>query len=259
MDHKKTALVCLPSNTVDQGLRMKDRGRVDIPKLRAQHAAYCRALQELGFELATLPADDHYPDSVFVEDPAIIVKDTLVISRLRKQERSGEESRLEQLLGPKFPKMFRIADPGFVEGGDVLVTDNKLFIGLSTRTNMEGAEQLARIAHDTQKFRSYIFRIPESYLHLKGEVTFHRNFLTASEEIARHFLVAGQPLIVTPADERFGANCISWDKKIFIHSGKTKTKRILESRGLEAKELEMSEFEKIDGALTCLSKLFIAH
>ena len=263
MKQRRHALVCLPADTVNRGLRMNDRGAVDIVRAKDQHRMYCEALEWLGYSLIKMPADERYPDSVFVEDPAIIMEDTLVVTRLALPERRGEEDAMKQKLVPHFQNVFEIEAPGTVEGGDVLVTTDMIFIGLSKRTNAEGAEQLARIALNYCDLPSKVFDIPESYLHLKGEVTFHHGFanffnskITASEEIAHHFNGHHYPIIVTPADERFGANCISYGNKILIHAGRAKTHNILEEVGYEVEEIQMSEFEKIDGALTCMSKLF---
>ncbi len=161
--------------------------------------------------------------------------------------------------------MLRIEEPGFIEGRDVLVTANRLYIGLSGRTNTEGAEQLARIARDCHGYKADIFEIPKDFLHLRGGVSYHRNvpiagnnLITVSEEIVQHFSSSGFRLIVTQAEERFGANGISAGDEIFIHTGRTKTKQAFEAAGLRVYELPMSEFEKIDGAPSCLSKLFVA-
>ena len=259
----KYALVCAPANTLAQALRMKDRGVVDVVTAQEQHRVYLQALARLGFTLIQMPHDDQFPDSVFVEDPAVAVRDTLIITRLRREERIGEEVRLQQVLTPFFSHIAHIEAPGFVEGGDVLVTDNRLYIGLSGRTNEAGAEQLAKIARDAHCYHTDIFEIPKSFLHLKGEVTYHRgsgqhpqNMITVSEEIRDRFVNSGCKLLVTPAEERFGANCISGDGQIFIHKGRSGTRRILEQAGFHVSEIPMSEFEKIDGALTCMSKLF---
>ncbi len=264
--HLKTyAIVCLPADTVAGALRMADLGNVDVSKTKEQHRAYRQALEHLGFSLIRMPSDERYPDSVFVEDPAVIIEDILVSTRLRRQERRGEEERLKEALRPYFEHVLRIEEPGFIEGGDVLVTTNRLYIGLSARTNIEGAEQLGKIARDRHGYKGSIFEIPKHYLHLKGGVSYHRNvpvsgsdLITVSEEIAQHFAGSGSRIIVTPAEERFGANGISAGDEIFIHTGRTKTRKALEAAGLRVYELPMSEFEKIDGALSCLSKLFVA-
>jgi dimethylargininase len=262
MQPKRHALVCPPSDTVREGLRIKYLGDVDIAKAREQHEAYCQALESLGFTLLKISPDSRYPDSVFVEDPAVIIEDTLIITRLRRKERRGEEVEIKRVLTPFFRRVMHVEAPGFIEGGDVLAALGRLYIGLSRRTNSHGAEQLARIAWNNFRCRTSIFEIPKNYLHLKGGVTFHgnagakRGTLTVSEEIARHFSESGHELVVTPAEERFGGNCISSDGKFFIHAGRPKTKKLLIDCGFRVRELQMSEFEKIDGAMTCLSKLF---
>lgn len=263
MPRERRALVCLPANTLYKGLRKKYSGEVDVVRAKEQHRLYRLALESLGYSLTTMPADDHYPDSVFVEDPGIIIENSLIITRLRLDERRGEEKRLEQALSPFFPEPMRIEPPGFVEGGDVLVTDGRLYIGLSGRTDNNGAEQLAKIAKDHFGYETDVLEIPKSYLHLKGEVTFHRNahkggrkVITVSEEIARHFTNSGCKLIVTPREERFGGNCISAGDQTLVHAGLAKTKKILEGLGFRVDEIDLSEFAKIDGAMTCLSKLW---
>ncbi|KKS43630.1 MAG: Dimethylargininase [Candidatus Azambacteria bacterium GW2011_GWB1_42_17] len=263
MRSKKRAVVRVPADTLWKALRMKKNlGEVDVAKANDQHIAYCDALCNLGFNLMVLPPVKKYPDGVFVEDPAVIIKDILIITSLRRKERRGEEKLLYKKLAPFFPKpnVFNINPPAFIEGGDVLVADKMLFIGLSKRTNEKGADELARIAHDYCGYDSRIFKIPEHWLHLRGGVSFHaaRNIqiIAVSEEICSYFFDLDYNFVVTPAEERFGANGISNNGKIIIHAGKPKTKKILRAAGFEVRELEMSEFEKIDGALSCLSKIF---
>jgi len=262
---KKYALVCPPAKTVANAVRMKHRGEVDYEKATLQHKSYCNVLSSFGYSLITLPLNDGYPDSTFVEDPAIIIENILVVTRLRHPKRQGEEELIENALKPYFSGVFRIEPPGFIEGGDVLITNGHLYIGLSKRTNEDGAEQLAKLVKDNLLYEATIFEIPETYLHLKGEATYHRaecacreDFITVSEEIYPHFYRPWQKFVVTPAEERFGGNNISNNGLIFIHKGRKKTKKILEKEGLITKEIDLSEFEKIDGAMTCLSKLFYA-
>lgn len=253
------ALVRLPADTVDCGLRMEELGKVDVALAQLQHRVYCDALRKLGFGLVRLQKENAYPDSVFVEDPAVIIKDVLVVARLRRKERSGEEQLLEQSLSGSFSKIFRIETPGFLEGGDVLITEDTLFIGISGRTNEEGAEQLARIARDQCGYGARMFEIPENQLHLKGGVTYHARaggLITVSEEYEAHFRALPHRRVVIPAEERFGANCISAGATVLVHAQRPRTKKLLEAEGFEAHELFLSEFEKIDGAMTCLSKFF---
>lgn len=220
------ALVCQPALTLDRGLRMTDIGRIDLKRAFTQHDAYCRALQSFGYLLLSLPADEDHPDSVFVEDPAIRIGHTLVMARLRRAERQGEEKRIRSVLRHFCGDIAAIRPPGYVEGGDVVITDNTLYIGISGRTNQEGAEQLAAIAWDRERYHAVIIEIPKHMLHLKGSVTYHARpqgaLLTVSEELASHFSGSPHPLIVLPAEERFGANCISHQDRILMHADRPK-------------------------------------
>jgi len=265
MRSKKYAIVCLPSDALNRGLKMKYLGEVNVNEAKKQHKTYCAALKHLEFKIIEMPANSNYPDSVFVEDPAVIINDLLVTTRLRRKERSGEENALRASLSPFFSRIFKIKEPGFIEGGDVLVTDDQLFIGISHRTNAEGADQLAKIARDYCGYKANIFEIPKHFLHLKGGASFHlakdmasRNIIIVTEEMAHNFSGSGYKLLVVPAEERFGANCISGNGEVFIHSGRENARKLFEEAGFVVHELLMSEFEKIDGAMSCLSKLFVA-
>ncbi len=262
----KYALVCPPSDSLANALRMNDLGNVNVPKAKKQHRDYCMALQSFGYTLIAMPPEKALPDSTFVEDPAInINNELLVIARLKDPKRQGEEARMRDILSPLLKRQMLFSEmttSGFVEGGDVLPAMGTLYIGISKRTDVEGAEQLARIAHNRAGWKSAFIEIPSSYLHLKGEATFHENsvygpLITVSEEIADHFTRSGCKLIVTPKEERFAGNCISHESRIIVHRGSHKTVQILKRHKFEPRELDLSEFAKIDGAMTCLSKLFI--
>jgi dimethylargininase len=260
---KTHALVRLPGTSVSKGLRMIDLGEVNPSLACLQHRKYREVLARMGFEVLTLSSEDKYPDSVFVEDPAIVINDILVITRLRREERQGEEKLLHGALAHYFKrdKTFAITDCGFVEGGDVLVTPSKLYIGVSARTDSHGADQLAKIAKDHARVESKIFEIPNNWLHLKGGASFHLHrrgggAILANDEIADSLNDKTYPIVVTPSSERFGANCISNNGMMMVHAGRPKTQAILDSYGYDVVPVEMSEFEKIDGAITCLSKIF---
>lgn len=254
------AIVCPPSSSIVDALRMVHGEPVNLTRALQQHRTYRSALRHLGYLLIKMPPSEPYPDSVFVEDPAIIIRDVLVIARLRNEKRQGEERNLEPWLRPYFCTVARIDPPGYIEGGDVLVTDSSLYIGLSARTNEEGAEQLARVARDWCGYRTHTLRIPDSWLHLKGGVSYHRrnggDIITVHEAIDGGFLDSGYKLVVTSADEHFGANCISRGNRILVHQGRTKTRALLERKGFHVQEICLDEYEKIDGAMSCLSKIF---
>ncbi|MBI4087393.1 MAG: dimethylargininase [Candidatus Liptonbacteria bacterium] len=267
VEQTKYALVCEPSENLDGGLKVKDLGPVDLARAGKQHRDYRRALHSiLGYNIVTLPPDPTHPDSVFVEDPAVVIKDALVISSLRRRERQGEEGNVFNALKAFFHYITFIEHHGYLEGGDVIVTDRVVYVGISRRTNHRGADQLAGIVRRNFGLPVKKIELPGAFLdrnlHLKGGATFHKiggsGILLVSEEIVHRFKDDGFELLVTPAKERFGANCISEDGRIIVGSNKPKTKRLLKDRGFEIQEVDISEFEKIDGALTCLSKSFVA-
>lgn len=260
------ALVRKPGDSVANGLRLQDLGKVDAKKAKCQHKKYRIELYKLGYQPIILPPEEKYPDSVFVEDPAIIAKNTLVIARLAKKERRGEESLLKKALAPYFNDIQRIEEPGYLEGGDVLITENGAYIGLSGRTNFEGAQQLAKILYKLEFKYTTFLELPPNMLHLKGAMSYHRvsrekSLIIVSEELYFPFrnkvnLERENEILVTPAEERFSANCVNAGKDFLIHANRPKTKALLRKRGYRVTEIDLSEFEKIDGAMTCLSKFF---
>ncbi|MBI2451318.1 MAG: N(G),N(G)-dimethylarginine dimethylaminohydrolase [Parcubacteria group bacterium] len=263
--NEQLAVVRKPGMSIQNGLRLKDLGEVDPKKAKIQHLNYCQALENMGFKLIILPPLEKYPDSVFVEDSAIIAKETLITTRLRKEERRGEEKLLEKELVKFYSDVRKIKTPGYIEGGDVLILDKGSYIGISRRTNLEGASQLSKILYKLGfKYTTFI-ELPSDMLHLKGAMSYHRispneNLLIISEELYYRFknvnLERESKVLVTPAEERFGANCINSGKDFLIHSGRKKTKALLRKKGFNVVEIDISEFEKIDGAMTCLSKFF---
>lgn len=262
------AVVCRPTSSIIHGLRMQNLGEINFQLAYKEHEDFCTALETLGFNLIYIPEDERYPDGVFTEDPAVILEDResgksiLIMARLRREERRGEGERLRDILIPRFFKSFEaIEPPGFLEGGDVLVIPElkKLYVGISARTNEEGAEALAKIAKDFAGYTSHFINIPPHYLHLKGEVTFHplkndRHIIIVSEEIADNFVDSGARLLVTTAEERFGANCISREEIVLVRSGAEKTSFVLSRAGYKVREVNISQFMLIDGAMTCLWK-----
>lgn len=258
------ALVRKPGNSVVNGLKLKNYGEVDAKKAKLQHQNYRIALYKMGFQPIILPPEEKYPDSVFVEDPAVVAKNTLVVARLTKKERRGEESLLEKTLASFFDNIQRIEEPGYLEGGDVLITENGAYIGLSGRTNFDGAQQLAKILYKLCFKYTTFLELPSDMLHLKGAMSYHcvsreKSLIMISEELHSLFknkvnLERENEILVTPAEERFGANCINSGKHFLIHANRPKTKALLKKRGYCVTEIDLSEFEKIDGAMTCLSK-----
>ena len=185
------AIVRPPAPNFADGLTTVDLGRPDVAKALAQHDAYCRALEESGLALTRLPADPHFPDSTFVEDTAVItVRGSAILTRPGAPSRSGEVVAIEEALASRFPRLLRIEAPGTVDGGDIDEAGEHFFIGVSRRTNEEGARQLARLlAADGYTSSLYDIRGVDEILHLKSGIAWlggrHWSSSTRSPRIPR--------------------------------------------------------------------------
>lgn len=261
----KYALVCSPTITIAKGLRIEDIGAPDFERASAQHEDYVHALIELGYTIRSLESNPEYPDSVFVEDPALIVDDVLIRMRMGIPSRVGEEEHVMEVLQPHFSpeRVFAIQPPGTIEGGDVVVANGTLYVGMSKRTNEAGVDQLEAIMQRTTGYSVVRVPIPDDVLHLKGGASYHAasdttpELLIVSERFASAFVDATCDVLVVPIRERFGANCISEGGAILVHEWARTTIEKLERLGFVIRRIDTSEFAKIDGAMSCLSKLYV--
>ncbi len=246
------AIVRRPGSNFARGITTSDLGQPDFNKALEQHAAYCDALIRCGVELTVLEADERYPDGCFVEDTAVVNSKVAVISRPGAASRMGEEEEIARVLAG-FGITESITPPGTLEGGDVLRAENHYFIGLSARTNTEGASQLSAIL-SKHGFTSSVIRV-EAGLHLKSDIAYlgKGNFISTPV-----FSKVAHPAntIVLDQDEYYSANCLRVNDYLLIPKGFPKSKIKILELGYNIVELEMSEFRKMDGGLTCLSLLF---
>ncbi len=246
------AIVRRPGRNFASGITTSNLGQPDFGKALEQHAAYCEALIRCGVELTVLDADERYPDGCFVEDMAVVNGRVKVISRPGATTRRGEEEAIAQVLAGYGP-VESITAPGTLEGGDVLRAENHYFIGISARTNREGAGQLADIL-TKHGFTSSFVRV-EAGLHLKSDIAYlgERNFISTPV-----FSQVAHPAntIIPDPDEYYSANCLRVNDFLLIARGFPKSKRQILELGYNIIELDMSEFRKMDGGLTCLSLIF---
>ena len=246
------AIVRRPGSNFARGITTSNLGKPDFTKALEQHAAYCDALIRCGVELTVLDADERYPDGCFVEDTAVVNSRVKVISRPGADTRRGEEEEIARVLAG-YGITESILPPGTLEGGDVLRAENHYFIGLSARTNAEGASQLSAIL-SKHGFTSSVIRV-EAGLHLKSDIAYlgRGNFISTPV-----FSKVAHPAntIVLDQDEYYSANCLRVNDYLLIPKGFPKSKMKILELGYNIVELEMSEFRKMDGGLTCLSLLF---
>jgi dimethylargininase len=249
------AIVCPPAESFDTGITSAMLGPPDWELAGEQHAAYCRALERLGLSLLRLPPDPVYPDGTFVEDAAIVTARGAILTRPGAASRAGEVAAVEPLLAGWFPELGRIAAPGTVDGGDVCEAGEHFFIGISERTNPEGAAQLADwLAERGFSARTLDIRKLPGLLHLKtGLAWLGDRRLLAVPELMGHPALEGWEVVPVPAEESYAANCVRINDTLLIAGGFPITRALLSELGYPLAPLDMSEFRKMDGGLSCLS------
>jgi len=246
------AIVRRPGPNFADGITTSNLGKPDFEKAVEQHSAYRDALTRCGLELIVLEADERYPDGCFVEDTAIVTDEVAVITRPGAASRTGEETEISETLS-EFRKIETIKFPGTLEGGDVLRVENHFFIGISGRTNREGARQLSAI------LSKYGYNASEtevgSGLHLKSGIAYlgKGNFISG-EGFSK--ITGSSGIIISDQEESYSANCLPVNDFLLIPKGFPKSKNKIVEFGFHIIELDMSEFRKMDGGLTCLSLLF---
>ena len=259
MSHRFTrAIVRLPGGELADGLTRVDLGRADVALALAQHAAYRDALRACGLDVTVLPADPAHPDGTFVEDTAIVVAEGAILARPGAASRRGEVAAVATALRAYFPRPARIDAPGTVDGGDICEAGRHVFIGLSHRTNDEGARQLAAwLASHGYTSSTVDVRGLDTILHLKSGLScLAGERLLLIRELADHPAFAGHERIVVDADEAYAANAVQVNDRVLVAAGHPKLAATLRAHGYAPLELDMSEFAKLDGGLSCLSLRF---
>jgi dimethylargininase len=252
------AIVRVPGSNFDAGLTTAAFGAPLFDLVREQHSQYCEALVACGLALTTLEADRRFPDSTFVEDTAIITPRGAVLARPGAVSREGEVDAIRPAILSFFPSSLSIEAPGTVDGGDICEAGEHFFIGLSHRTNEEGERQLATHLAGFGYSSSVIdVRGMSSILHLKSGISYiGDNNLVVMEEMAGNESFRTFSLIRVSADESYAANCVRVNDRVLVAAGFPALAAELHARGFNPLPLEMSEFQKMDGGLSCLSLRF---
>jgi len=224
------------------------RHTIDVEKARDQHRAYCRALGELGLEVIHVPRDDTLADSCFVEDNAVIHRGKALMCRMARQSRRSEIGAVESVL-KDLVRVKQATAPATVEGGDVVHLSDRLLSGVSQRTNSQGVTQMEQwlgVKVDTVE--------DPSIVHLKSHVTYlGGDFMVSTRRYAKHPTLDGLTVLVVPEDEEYAADTLAIGDSVLMAEGRPKSQRLIRDAGFEVISLDVSEFEKCEGALTCLS------
>ena len=251
-------IVRRPCRAVCDGITSApELGQPIYEKALQQHDTYIEALKKCGVEVTVLEADERYPDSCFVEDPALITKACAIITNPGAESRNGEKEEIIGAIRKFFPedKIEYIKAPGTLEGGDVMMCGDHFFVGRSARTNEEGIRQLTEIL---AKYGMTCSEVPlEEVLHLKTGVNYleDNNMLVCGEFVDKPDF-KDYNRVVIPEEEAYAANCIWVNDTVIVPEGYPTVLKAVQDLGYKTLVVDTSEYRKLDGGLSCLSLRF---
>jgi dimethylargininase len=243
-----------PSAALALGLTTVVGAAPDVERAISQHRVYVEALTRRGLEVVQLESLPRFPDSYFVEDTAVVDENFAVVTRPGAPERRGEERSIEAILA-RFREIERIEAPGTVDGGDVVEIGGHYLIGVSDRTNEEGAAQLGRIL--SRRGRTWSALAVGTGLHLKSSVNaLDEETLLLTAEYADRQELKGWNRVVVASGEEYAANSLAINGRLLVPEGYPGTRSRLEERGYAIETLDVSEIRLMDGGLSCMSLRF---
>ena len=249
------AIVRRPGPNFGDGLTTANLGPPDHHTMVVQHESYVLALERAGLMIMELPAAMHLPDAYFVEDAAVVVPELAVLTRPGAPTRRDEPALLEPAFQALRRPMVRIEAPGTLDGGDVLQVGKHVIVGLSARTNAEGADQL-RQHLSPHGYRIDSIDVADS-LHFKSDANWvAEGTLLVTAELAACPALSEYDLIIVDEGERYAANCVRVNQHLLIPEGYPDTAAKLSGLDAQLVALDVSECRKMDGGLTCLSLRF---
>lgn len=249
------ALLKLPAASLVDGITTANLGKPDHALALKQHDLYRRALEDCEVSVTLLEADDSYPDSVFIEDTAVVTDHFAIITRPGAESRRGETGAVQQKLAELFGEVHTIESPAMLDGGDVMQCGSRFFVGLSGRTNREGVNQFSELVKD-YGYSTIPVTIGEM-LHLKSGVSYLENdTLLIAGDMMDHPHFKDFQRIAVPPEEAYAANSLWLNERILIPEGYPLTAQKLKEKGYQVIPVSMSEFRKLDGGLSCLSLRF---
>lgn len=244
-----TALVRKPGLSFPQALSgHPDKNTIDLATALKQHEDYVKALQQAGANVKHLPTQDQLADSTFVEDTAIVLEDKFLLCPMKEPSRQAEVQSTESIL-KAYRECVTMEFPATLDGGDVMDTPDTIYVGLSTRTNVRALQALSKLT--TKKVAPVAVT---KGLHLKSAATFLGNNLLILDPTRVDASNLKQfDWIELSENESYSANCLALGNTVLMPAGFPNVRDKIHSHGRETIELEMSEFQKADGSITCLS------
>jgi dimethylargininase len=250
------AIVRKPARSLVHGITTHPEfGKPDYELALRQHDAYVKALERCGLAVQVLPTLEDFPDSCFVEDVAVCTKRFALITRPGAASRAGEIAGIRDLLAAHYRIIEEIKAPGTLEGGDVMMAGDHFYIGLSSRTNAEGCAQFIK-ALERNGFTGSGVRMPPT-LHLKTGCSYmEQNVLLVDRAFTGYPEFKAFRHIDIASEETYAANCLRVNGYVIVPAGYPMALAAIKARGMQTIELDMSEYRKIDGGLSCLSLRF---
>ncbi|GAA5068044.1 arginine deiminase family protein [Roseibacterium beibuensis] len=246
------ALCRAPAGSVTDGLRAVDQGDPDPVAFAREHAAYVAALRATGASVTVLPALEEFPDSVFIEDPALVLNGVAITLRPGAPSRAGEAAALRPDLVRHCAGVIDLPE-GAVDGGDILCSDSEVMVGLSARTDRAGIAALRPIVEDLG-YRLRLVETPPEILHFKTESSLlDPETVLATPRLAATGCFAGYRVIETAEGEEAAANAVRFNAPVFLSAGHPRTAERLAQTGYEVVELETMQAALVDGGLSCMS------
>jgi len=246
-----------PGPSCVDGLRSDQRQVPDHPRFLQEQREYLDALGQAGVETIVLPALNEYPDSVFVEDVALCVNGTALMLRPGADSRLGEAAASQSEFEQHFPVVSRLPGEGRMDGGDILLTDNDAFVGISSRTDGAAFDALLPVL-ETHAYRVRAVQTPSGVLHFKSDCALlDENTILATARLAEADCFGpGYRVLTVPADENAAANLIRVNDFVIMRSGFPKTHRLLQDNGYRIIQVRADEAARLDGGLSCMSLRF---
>jgi dimethylargininase len=250
-----TALLRAVADTFDRAI-VSEHGRVpDVARARRQHETYAAALRRAGYGIEMLPADDDHPDCVFIEDTAVVLGSVVIAARPGAEERRDEVTRVVEHLGGRFPITW-IEPPGTLDGGDVMIMGDTVYVGRSKRTNDEGIAQLRVVA---ERQGSAVVAVPVAgVLHLKSGVLPVDDYtVVVTPGTVDESLLTGLRIVYEAPHERHAFSALPLrNGEVLVTAKAPDTAALVADLGLRVVPVDVSEIQAADGGLTCISILF---
>ena len=245
-----------PSHSVVRGLRAIDRGTPDFEIFETEHRLYLEALRQAGLKVTTLETCEEFPDSVFIEDAALCLPEGVVMLRPGTPSRTGESAQLVPELAAMGLHIHPNGSDGYIDGGDILVTDSAVLAGLSNRTDRAGFEWLKALLQSWD-YKVMAVETPQQVLHFKSDCcVLDSSTIMATSRLAGKACFSGFRVLTVPSGEEPAANSIRVNDSLLIPDGFPETADMLVREGYSVVTVPVSQASLLDGGLSCMSLRF---